>query len=727
MPVVDGAEVVQLPAAAAAAAPVPSAAAVPATAALAPRAASPFQAAVRRLAAPLGEWAKPRAADSTSKAQAGADFESRAFGAPGEGEAPPPAPSERAPSQPPSSSGPRLSGPRAMVLVTLEAPKDEAEKAALLARLSAQYGYEHDFGFTPHVTLSLMTVRGVVPQAKLAALRADPAVRDVYPAFAGVEKLVRAPYERPKARENLLRAGMRAVHERSEGLALLAMAPVAFGTLLLFGPLVGAAVLPAAFSFVSGALLGGFLATMTIVSIGGLPSLNKVPAWLRGAAVQSFQAAGALWLAGHGHPALGAWSAVNAALAAAALPLVLSRLKRYKSEHPVDDAVNKVELSALVTALGLGLTTLAWIALSPAFAVKALAAGTVLLLSLLAPAPERGADKPGAAPPAGRPALLARYNELLGRAARARRSHRRALIAAAVLTLSAPWLFAGLLALEVHDMILLEKTIIVAALALAVGLFARIVQLIARRARLSRAFSRTQRTLIGEDNPRSPAEAAAAAARIAEEASAVAYVARRRPALGQLVAALRRVGLEARAEPLDRELSAAADLRGASVQSAALRLHAAAAPAIAAYRRALWEQGSLEPKELARADANVAALERELAASAGVEREADAELVLAAERLDRLYDELERSGPDARRAALALEAVEQARWAWLGRGKWSGPRLLMSLSGRVSIQLSEFAAGKPVPAERVEELRDETRQILEAVVEALHDDERALL
>ena len=686
---------------------------------------------LRRLAAPFGGWLKPRASASAGKDGAEKDFEAR-LGAPDEGRAddgaaaPVPAPEPPSAPQPPAPepgpAGPRLSkpsGPRRMVLVTLDAPRDAAEQDAALARLSALYGYEHDHSFAPVQTLVHLTARGAVPVEKLAALAADPAVRALDFSVSGVDALSRAPYAPPARRESLLRAGYRALHERSESAALLALMPLAFGTLLVFGPLVGAACLPASAGFTRGALVGGFaavLASLTFLQV----LFRKVPLALRLGAAQAFQAAGGVWLAAHGHPALGAWAAGAAALMAAALPRVFSRLKEARGEHPTDKAVTTFELNALVTALGAGLTSLAWIALGNPLAAGALGLSCAVALASLLPGPRPRARKPAApAPPTDRAALIARYNALQDAAARAARSHGLAVLASFAVIVLTPFglkLLAAAAAAHVVG-VAGAKAILLAALVPPLALMGRLLQLSWRKRRLARELSATANALAREARPRTPLEALQALSAVQEEAAAARLAARWQTALGPALEALRRAGAP-QAQPLSRALSASY----ASPQQAVLQIHAAAAPALAAYRERLWDEASLSPSKAAAADMEAAAAQDALRRLAGAPEDAEAELLLAARRLDAFYDSLP-AGFEARRLELTAAALAQAKFAWLGRGRLSAARLLIGLHDGLRHQARGLTPDRAVSQEHAEQARDDARLALEAVIEALHEPE----
>lgn len=678
----------QLPAAAV---QVPGASASPLPSAPLPPAAAPGL--FERLAQPMGQWAAPQA--QGGKQEAAADFERRVYGAssPDDGSAGVPSGAGSGSAsdgsggagrlQPPGRGGRRLFAP---VLVFVKAR--DGDHASSLAGLIEEYEFRPDYGFAPARSKEGDVVyRGLLPLDQVDALKRDPRVGAVKPSAGGIEGFSFEPYRKPETRENLFRAVMRGVSEKSDGWSLLFLAPFQVGAMLVLAPLLAYFWVPAGLAYFAPLVLAAAVANL--VQVSPLQVLfQRLPPALRFSIAPALQAAAGLALAAQGLPLFGLWAAGNAVLGGLAAVRVFANVKKARSGHELERRITSTELAALVSGLSAALTALAAASFGGSWALGLSLFATLTLLLLALPGPKPAAPaaelKPAAAPQASADLeRAAAYGEALENLKKAEKRRGRSVYSAAAAMVLAPLSQAGFMKLYGWGLISLTglglASYALVALCLALIVYGAVAMVRVSKAR--RALWTAATAVTRAAGARTP-EAAAEALKTAElTAQGLKALGRARTENAALLAALRRDA----ALLSDEELGALERLEKAFAEPAqwagqgrlGTTIDVNRFKLIQVRRRLIWDDASLSAQAAAQEDLALDAALRGLAKGGAFTYTAQDELDLLAGRLDRLY---EAPGPlDERRLALALSAAEAFKWGEFSRGRIQAGKNMMAL------------------------------------------------
>ncbi|MBI3289486.1 MAG: hypothetical protein HYZ74_08215 [Elusimicrobia bacterium] len=274
------------------------------------------------------------------------------------------------------------SGALVMAVVTLRDPGSPEALETLTKRWKMEYGFQRDYDRRPTpVKDGLIMIWGSIPSSQQSLLAANGGALDVFPALGvSAENIVTTPYQRPVEKESLFRRGLRTIHEKSDGAAILvgfipsiALVGAIIGPLLAFDKAVP--------SFLGWAVLGGGLALLA--SVTSLQALfQRVPAQIRAAVPNAFLAFGGAVLIGVSQPLLGSLAVINAALGWKTMSAFL--VQKSANTHSIDRFVNSMEATMLINALGWQLLAMTWHALRPGTALAVVALSTLMLLTMLA-------------------------------------------------------------------------------------------------------------------------------------------------------------------------------------------------------------------------------------------------------------------------------------------------------------------------------------------------------
>ncbi len=248
----------------------------------------------------------------------------------------------------------RLGGPAQIllpVLVTVADPGSPEGLTALLQKMSSDLGLRLDASFTAVREGGAVTVRAMIPVNSLVALKQTPGVLKIE-AVKDAAITIEPIAQQAPPNENLLRAGMRKVLNKSPMWGAVAMLPLQFAIMVAFmGPVMGGIALGGTAAVLKPWMLGtafGMGASFSFLA----PLFAWIPLKVRVAATYA-AAAGLAWTfyaLAPGIPAI--WLALNLAIGVVAAFSSLKTLAKARNVNPIDRAVNATEAAAFLNILG---------------------------------------------------------------------------------------------------------------------------------------------------------------------------------------------------------------------------------------------------------------------------------------------------------------------------------------------------------------------------------------